>query len=86
MYDEHNAGNFQALLDIRVDSGDYVLEKRFKTASRNATYRSKTIQNEIINCCGEIITASVIEEVKLSKFYSLSADEAQDSSNKEKCL
>ena len=32
----------------------------------------------IINCCGEIITASIIKEVKLSKFYSLSADEAQD--------
>ena len=82
-YDKHNVGNFRALLDFRVDSGDHVLEEHFKTASRNATYRSKTIQNEIINCCGEIITASIIEEVKLSKFYLLSADEAQDCSNKE---
>ena len=43
-YDEHNAGNFQASVDFRVDSGDHVLGEQIKTASRNATYRLKTIK------------------------------------------
>ena len=42
-----NAGNFQALLDSRVESGDEILEEHFKTVPRTATYRSKTIENHL---------------------------------------
>ena len=45
MHNEHNAGNFQALVDFRVDSGDHVLGEQIKIAGRNATYRLKTIKN-----------------------------------------
>ena len=38
-----NCGNFQALLDFRIDAGDKILEEHFLTAPRNATYQSKTI-------------------------------------------
>ena len=51
--------------------------------SRNATYRSKTIQNEIIDCCGDVITEQIVEEIKESKFFSIMADEAQGCANKE---
>ena len=40
-YDHENPGNFQALLDFRVNNGNKVLQEHFKTANRNATYRSK---------------------------------------------
>ena len=41
-----NSENFQALLNFRVEAGDKVLANHFANGSRNATYRSKTIQNE----------------------------------------
>ena len=59
-YGNSDFGNFQALLDFRDDSGDQILQKHFETAPRNASYRSKTIQNELISCVGEIITDEVI--------------------------
>ena len=48
----------------------------------NQTYVSKTSQNKI-NYCGEIVGEHIIN-VKKSKFYSIIADEASDSSHKEK--
>ena len=78
-----NPGNFQALLDFRTDSGDTVLQEHFVTAPGNATYTSKTIQNEIISCCGDLITEKIVQEAKECRFFSVLADEAQDSSNKE---
>ena len=41
-----NPGNFQALIDFRAKAGDKVLANHFANGPRNATYRSKTIQNE----------------------------------------
>lgn len=38
--------------------------------SSRATYISKTIQNELIKCCGEEILASVIQQVQKSGMYS----------------
>ena len=49
-YDTHDCVNFQAPLDFRMDSRDTVSKEHFKSAPRNATYRSKTIQNELISC------------------------------------
>ena len=43
-----NPGNFRALLNFRVESGDQVLKDHLQKAPRNATYISNTIQNEII--------------------------------------
>ena len=49
------SGNFQALLEFRIDSGDQTLQHYLETAPRNATYISKTIQNEMITTVGAII-------------------------------
>lgn len=76
-------GKFQALLNFRIDSGDKILENHFKSAPKNATYRSKTAQTEIIECCGEYIRNKLVTEIKSAKFFSILADEAQDVSNKE---
>ena len=82
-YETNNCGNFQALLDFRVDSGDKVLQNHFETAPRNATYRPKTIQNELITCAAEVVNNRIIDEIKSSKFYSIMADEVADCSNRE---
>ena len=60
-----------------------MLRDHFKNVPKNATYRSKTIQNEIIDCCGRHTRQIIINEVKEAIYFSLLADEAQDVSNKE---
>jgi hypothetical protein len=37
-----NKGNFQALIQLRIDSGDTALKEHLNTCPRNATYISKT--------------------------------------------
>ncbi len=76
-------GNFQALLDFRVDSGDATLKEHFESAPRNATYRSKTTQNEMITCCADLVNDDMIKEIKECGIYSILVDEVTDCANKE---
>ena len=78
-----NPGNFKALLQFCVGSGDLILKEHFETASKNAVYNSKTIQNELICVTGEWLTNKVVNEVKESKFFTVVADEVADVSNTE---
>ena len=59
-----------------------MLEEHLKNGPKNASYISKNSQNELIKCCGQVITEKIIE-VKRNKFFSIIADEAADCSNKE---
>ena len=79
----YNCGNFQALLDFRANSGDNILKDHFKHMKKNATYRSKTIQNELIDACGEYIRDKILTEIRAAKFFSFSCDEVADCSNEE---
>ena len=79
----NNSGNFQALLEFRVDSGDKILEDHFKSAPKNASYRSKTIQNDMIESCGKYIRQIVSKEIQASHWFSVIADEASDCSQTE---
>ena len=45
-------GIFRALLSFRRDAGDTILKEHLKTAGKNATNISKTIQNGIIEAVG----------------------------------
>ena len=79
-----NCGNFQALLDFRIDSGDKVLRKHFETAPKNATYRSKTVQNELIEIIGEELQKEIVSDIqKAGGWFCISADEVRDVANKE---
>ena len=51
--------------------------------AKNATYISKTSQNEFIKCCGDVITDELITTTRKAKYYAILADEASDISNKE---
>ena len=76
-----NTGNFQELINFRIDSGDTVLKDHVESAKKNAVYRSKTIQNELIECCGDFIQEKLISEIKKAKFFTVLADETPDISN-----
>ena len=78
----NNPGNFQALLGLLQDQSPEV-RSLFDDAPRNATYHSKTIQNQIIDIIGDMIAECIIKEVKNAQFFSILADEASDISNKE---
>ncbi len=82
-YSTGGVGNFVETLNFRVRAGDKVLEDHLKTCGKNKSYISKTSQNKIINCCGQVISEKIIQDVKESKFFSIIADEAADSSHKE---
>ncbi|XP_057316859.1 52 kDa repressor of the inhibitor of the protein kinase-like [Hydractinia symbiolongicarpus] len=78
-----STGNFIDLLNYRVRGGDTTLENHLLKCNKNSSYISKTSQNEIINCCADIITENIVSEVKKNKFFTIIADEASDTSNKE---
>jgi hypothetical protein len=82
-YSKVGVGNFVELLNYAVRRGDAVLKNHLLTCSKNSSYISKTIQNEIINCCGKVISDVILEEVRKAKFYTVIADECSDSSSKE---
>ncbi|XP_047135471.1 uncharacterized protein LOC124812642 [Hydra vulgaris] len=71
----------EPLLAYRVDAGDKVLEHHLKSSGKNATYISKTVQNELINICVQIITKKKIKEAKIAKYFLVIADETTDVSH-----
>ncbi len=84
-YVSSNPGNFQAFLNFRVDSGDTKLKQHFETGKKNATYRSKTIQNKLIKICGNQIREKFVAEINSSDcpIYSVLGDEATDCASTE---
>lgn len=77
-----NDGNFRNLLRYRIQGGDVILKKHLESANSNATYISKTTQNELIECCGEVVTDFILEEIKTAKFYAVIFDETTDIAKK----
>ena len=70
---DENPGNFLALLQFRIQSGDTLLAEHLQSAHqhRNALYTSKIIQNEIIDICGNIIHETILEEIRASRYFSI---------------
>ncbi|XP_065675892.1 52 kDa repressor of the inhibitor of the protein kinase-like [Hydra vulgaris] len=61
--DNFGIGNFVELLNFCIKVGDKVSKHHIPSAPKNATYISKTAQNELIECCEK-----TIEEVLIKKF------------------
>lgn len=72
---------FRALLRLRVEAGDTVLQKHLESAASNATYISSTTQNEIIDCCKEEIQSEILTRVRSASCYSVIFDETTDLSH-----
>ncbi|CAF4669280.1 unnamed protein product [Rotaria sp. Silwood2] len=71
-------GNFRSLLRYRIDAGDSMLANHLSTASKTATYISKTTQNELIEICGDLIREQILAEVKHATFFTVIGDETTD--------
>lgn len=71
----------ETFVSFRVEAGDKVLEQHMESAPGNAKYVSKTVQNELISCCAEEITKTIIERVQQSKWFSIVFDETTDVSH-----
>lgn len=76
----HNDGPFRALLRLRVRGGGTDLKEPLVSCKRNA---SKTIQNELIACAGNVIKEDIIRDVKKAKFWTIMAGETQDHAKRE---
>ena len=79
-----NKGNFHSFLQFRVDSGDIALKEHLETCTRNATYISKTSQNQLLECIKRFIQETFVNEINNHPFgshYGIMADEVTDVSN-----
>lgn len=74
----HNDGNFRALLRFRARSGDTELANQLTQAAGSRTqYTSPTIQNELLQICGEEIQKKIVSRVNENTCFTLLADECQ---------
>lgn len=73
-------GNFKAILKYRAEV-DSDLANHLQNCKANATYISKTTQNDLIQVCGDQIREVILERVKKAKYYSVVFDETTDVSN-----
>lgn len=75
-------GKFRALLRYRA-SYDDILKDHILKSSKNATYFSPIIQNEIIDTCGKLIQKKVVTQINSSECFALLGDETLDVSGTE---
>jgi len=80
----NNEGNFRELLKFRMDSGDDILKNHLQNCPKNASFISKTIQNDLINCCASAILDKIVSAIKESKYFSILVVETSDISTKRK--
>ena len=81
--DSSNKGLFKELIEFLANSGDDILKNHLGTMSKNATYLSSTVQNQMINVIGDSIVDAVAEAANESRFYSVLMDETTDASHQE---
>ena len=77
-----NRGNFIELVKFMTKT-DETLAAHLRKAPLNATYTSKTIQNQMISIIGERIRDGIIQEINDARFFTILADEVTDCSNLE---
>ena len=56
-------GNFNELLEFRIESGDLVLKTHMDTASGNAKYTSHQTQNDLVLLCADVIQQHIVSRV-----------------------
>ena len=78
-----NPGDFLSLLKLAVVRDCPVLKEHFSSCSKNTTYSSKTIQNELVDICAKQVVGKCIAEINDSSMFSIVADATVDISNVE---
>jgi len=82
----NNEGNFRELLKFRIDSGDDILKNHLQNCPKNASFISKTTQNDLIDCCACVILGKIVNAIKESKYFSILVDETTDISTSEQLV
>lgn len=80
--EEEGRGNFQALLHYQAKHDD-ILRQHLRDADPRTKYTSPSIQNEIIDLCGQSISEKLVQMCNTSGIFSLIADEATDAATME---
>ena len=62
MLSDGRAGNFDEFLNYRARGGD------LKTYPKNATYILKSVQNDLITCCGDFILDTKVKKNTFSLY------------------
>ncbi|XP_028516933.1 uncharacterized protein LOC114575707 [Exaiptasia diaphana] len=70
-------GNFEYFIHW-LAKYDNNLSDHLSSAAKNARYLSPQVQNEMIDCLGEVICSTLVSKVNKSKFISIMADETTD--------
>ncbi|XP_063435948.1 52 kDa repressor of the inhibitor of the protein kinase-like [Mytilus trossulus] len=81
---DYNIGNYKELVKFRAEAGDSVLDDHLKQCAKNASYTSKTSQNELLACIKRFIQQTIVDEVKaqpLGPHFGYQCDEVSDASN-----
>ena len=81
-----NRGNFVAILQLMA-KGNSVLQKHLSCAKRNATYTSKTIQNDLIHIYATQIKEKITGELRSQNLpFTIIADECTDRHSNQEIL
>lgn len=83
---QHNNGNFLKLVELLAEFDPVMQEhvrRVLKKKERQATYLSKTVQNELISTISDNIKRHILEAIIKSKYYSIILDCTPDASKTE---
>ena len=85
LFDEasSNRGNFKEFIML-MSKFDKTLKDRIESCARNATYLSKTTQNDLLSCIKDFIQSEIVNDIQNQTegpFFGISADEVTDVSN-----
>lgn len=58
--------------------GETELAPQCSSESKKGTFLSKTVQNGLVECCGEEIISEILTRVHENEFYSIGFDETTD--------
>lgn len=72
-----------SILKLVLEFAPPGLKELVMKCPKNATYKSKTIQNQIIDVIKDYIQGKIVKKIKVKRVFSVLADEATDVSNKE---
>ena len=73
--------NFVELLNFAVRQGNKDQDDHLENCNSRETYISRTTQNNLLNCCYNLMAEAIINKVKQAKVFLVLCDEASDSSN-----
>lgn len=77
-----NEGNFRAILKYRA-AGDSDFREVLEGPGERSKYVSPSIQNEVIECCNQVILNKLVSQINEAKFFSVLSDETTDISTTE---